>query len=57
MEKDKITFLNEKKFKEKARKDAEFLENKFAENPISAFGARISAFQKLKREITIKDLF
>ena len=54
MEKDKITFLNEKILKAKAQKDAEFLESKFAQNPIKA---KFLAFQKLKREITIKDLF
>lgn len=54
MEKDKITYLKEKELKKKAQKDAEFLESKFAQNPIKA---KLLTFQNLKREITIKDLF
>ena len=54
MEKDKITFLKEQELKKKAQKDAEFLENKFAQNPINA---KFLSFQKLKREISLKDLF
>ena len=54
MEKNKVTFLKEQKLKEKASKDAEFLENKFAQNPIKA---KFLSFQKLKNEITIEDLF
>ncbi|MBQ9150536.1 hypothetical protein IJX73_06355 [bacterium] len=54
MEKNKITFLKEKEFKKKANDNARFLENSFAQNPIQA---KFNAFQKLKREISIKDLF
>ena len=54
MEKDKVTFLKEKELKKRAQEDAEFLENKFAQNPINA---KFLSFQKLKREISLKDLF
>ncbi len=54
MEKDKTTFLKEKKLKERSKKQAEFLENAFAQNPIKA---KFLAFQKTKRDITIEDLF
>ncbi|MBQ4646043.1 MAG: hypothetical protein IJB79_01710 [Candidatus Gastranaerophilales bacterium] len=54
MKKDKITFLKEQELKKRAKKDAEFLENKFAQNPIQA---KLLSFQKLKREISLKDLF
>ena len=54
MGKDKITFLKEQEIKKKAQKNAEFLESKFAQNPIKA---KFLSFQKLKREISIKDLF
>lgn len=54
MEKDKITFLKEKELKKRAQKNAEFLENKFAQNPINA---KFLSFQKLKKDISIKDLF
>ena len=54
MEKDKITFLKEKELKKRAKLNAEFLENSFAQNPIQA---KFLSFQKLKKDITIKDLF
>ena len=54
MEKDKITFLKEQEIKKKAKYNAEFLESKFAQNPIKA---KFLAFQKTKSEISIKDLF
>ena len=54
MEKDKITFLKEKELKKKANNNARFLENAFAQNPIKA---KFNTFQKLKRDISIKDLF
>ena len=54
MGKDKITFLKEQELKRKARKNAEFLEKSFAQNPIKA---KFLSFQELKRDISIKDLF
>lgn len=54
MEKDKITFLKEKELKQRATRQAEFLEKKFAQNPIKA---KFQAFQKTKRDIKIEDLF
>ena len=54
MERNKVTFLKERNFQERAQKHAEFLENQFAQNPIKA---KFNAFKKLKKEITIKDLF
>jgi len=54
MEQDKTTFLKEQELKKRAKKDAEFLENKFAQNPIQA---KFLSFQKLKKDISIKDLF
>ena len=54
MEKSKVTFLKEQQIKKKADENARFLENKFAQNPIQA---KFLAFQKTKKEITIKDLF
>jgi hypothetical protein len=54
MEKNKIIFLKEQELKKKAQKDAEFLESKFAQNPINA---QLMSFQKLKRQISLKDLF
>ena len=54
MEKNKITFLKEKEFKKKANENARFLENSFAQNPIQA---KFLSFQKLKKDISIKDLF
>ena len=54
MEQDKVTFLKEQKLKKRAQKDAEFLENKFAQNPIQA---KFLSFQKLKKDISLKDLF
>ena len=56
MEKDKITFLKEKELKKKANANAnaKFLESAFAQNPIKA---KFNTFQKLKRDISIKDLF
>lgn len=54
MKKDKVTLLKEQMLRKKAIEDAEFLENKFAQNPIEA---KFLSFQKLKRDITIKDLF
>ena len=54
MEKDKITFLKEEKIRKKAEENARFLENKFSQNPINA---KLLSFQKLKKDITLKDLF
>ena len=54
MSEKKITFLKEKQIKQKAQKQAEFLENQFAQNPIKA---KFIAFKQLKKDITIKDLF
>lgn len=53
MEKNKVTFLSEKQIKEKAQKNLEFLESVLVENPIKA---KFLAFQKTKRNITLKDL-
>lgn len=54
MEKETIKLLKEKQLEKSAQKNADFLESKFAQNPIKA---KFVAFQKTKKEITIKDLF
>lgn len=54
MQKEKVTFLKEQELKKKANENAQFLESKFAQNPIKA---KFLAFQKTKSEISIKDLF
>ena len=54
MKKETFKLLKEKQLENIAQKNAEFLENKFAQNPIKA---KFVAFQKTKKEITIKDLF
>lgn len=54
MERDKVKFLKEKQIQKQAQETAEFLENKFAQNPIKA---KFNAFRNVKRTITLKDLF
>lgn len=53
MKKNKVTFLKEAQVKKSAQKNAEFLENQYAQNPIKA---KFLAFQKTKKEINPKDL-
>ncbi len=54
MEKNKITFLNEKNIKQKAEKNYEnMLKEGYAQNPIAA---KLLAFQKTKKDINSKDL-
>ena len=54
MKNGKVTFLKEQELKKKAIENAQFLESKFAQNPIKA---KFLAFQEAKKNITIKDLF
>ena len=54
MEKDKVRYLKEKQLEKKAQKNYDFLESKYAENPIKA---KFLAFQKTKKDINPKDLF
>ena len=54
MKNEKIIQLKEVQIKKKAEENAEFLEGKFAQNPIKA---KFIAFQETKKNITIKDLF
>ena len=54
MEKDNIKFLKEKQVQKRAQETAEFLESKFAQNPIKT---KFDAFRQAKKTITIKDLF
>ncbi|MBQ8848124.1 MAG: hypothetical protein IJ003_04190 [Candidatus Gastranaerophilales bacterium] len=54
MEKDKVRYLKEKQMEKKAQKNYDFLESKYAQNPIKA---KFLAFQKTKKDINPKDLF
>lgn len=54
MKSDKIQFLKEKQIQKKAQETAEFLENRYAQNPIKA---KLNAFLEAKKSIKIKDLF
>ena len=54
MERDNVKFLKEKQIRKQAQETAEFLENKFAQNPIKA---KFNAFHNVKKTITIEDLF
>ncbi len=55
MEKDKITFLKEKKLNTQADKILDnFIADGYAENPIKA---KFLAFKKVKEQIDTKDLF
>ena len=53
MDKEKITFLKEKEIQKQAKKNAEFLENAYVQNPIEA---KFLAFKKTKKKINPKDL-
>jgi len=54
MKRENVKFLKEKQVQKRAQETAEFLENKFAQNPIKA---KFGAFRDAKKMITIKDLF
>lgn len=54
MKKHEITYLKEKQFEKKAKNNALFLENMFAQNPIKA---KFVAFRETKKNVTLKDLF
>ncbi len=55
MEKDKITFLKEKKLNALADKTLDsFIQDNYVENPIKA---KFLAFKKVKEQIDTKELF
>ncbi len=54
MEKDKVTFLKEKQLEKTAQKNFELAQSIYAQNPIKN---KFLAFQKTKKDITLKDLF
>ena len=50
----KIASIKEKIISKKAKQNFDFVESKYAQNPIKS---RFLAFQKTKKEIDVKDLF